>query len=136
MRERRARVLVIEDDADTRDFLCTLLATEGHEAVGAEDGEEGIARYRREPCDIVVVDMFMPRKDGLTTIRELRAEFPDAVIVAMSADGRAEEQNMLTRARMAGAILTFHKPFEPWVLLRALEGLVAGRAALITSRAS
>ena len=69
----------------------------------------------------------MPRRDGVATIRELRAEFPGVVIVAMSGDAGAIWQDALAEARAAGAYLTLRKPIEPWVLLRGLEGLIAAR---------
>src|SRR3989442_14535580 len=69
----------------------------------------------------------MPRKNGIDTIRELTRDFPDSVCIAMSADGDSMRRNALEFAREAGARLTLRKPIEPWVLLRTLEGVVAGR---------
>ena len=72
----------------------------------------------------------MPRKTGIDTIRDLVREHPDAVCIAMSADGDPLRRNALEFAREAGARLTLRKPIEPWVLLRTLEGAVAGRRAM------
>jgi CheY-like chemotaxis protein len=113
---------VVEDHRDTRELLELLLRTEGYEVTLAEDGEEGTAAYRREQADVVLVDIFMPRKDGIATITELRRDFPDALIIAMSADATTDRRGALIRAREAGAQLTLRKPIEPWVLLRSLEG--------------
>jgi CheY-like chemotaxis protein len=124
-----ARVLVVDDHQDTRDLLLVILKTEGYDVVLAADGDEAVARYRERPADVVILDMFMPRKDGVTTIRELRAEFPTVTIVAMSGDADAWH-DALNEARAAGAQLTLRKPLEPWVLLRALEGLLAARRSL------
>jgi CheY-like chemotaxis protein len=123
-------VLVIEDHDDTREVLDMLLRTEGYDVTLAVDGEDGIAKYRQRPADIVLVDVFMPRKDGIETLRELGRDFPDAVCIAMSADGDPLRRNALDRAREAGARLTLRKPIEPWVLLRTLEGAVAGQRSL------
>lgn len=125
-----ARILVIEDHRDTRELLEMLLRTEGYEVTLAADGEDGIAAYRRQQADVVLVDIFMPRKDGIATITELRRDFPDAVIIAMSADTSVDRRGALGRAREAGAHLTLRKPIEPWVLLRSLEGVLAGRRSL------
>lgn len=125
-----ARILVIEDHRDTRELLEMLLRTEGYEVALAADGEEGLAAYRRQQADVVLVDIFMPRKDGIATITELRRDFPEAVIVAMSADTSVDRRGALGRAREAGAHLTLRKPIEPWVLLRSLEGVLAGRRSL------
>jgi len=125
----RARILVADDHQDTRDLLFLILKTEGYDVALAADGEEALAAYRERPADVVLLDMVMPRKDGVTTVRELRAEFPTVTIVAMSGDAAAWH-DALAEAREAGAQLTLRKPLEPWVLLRALEGLLAGRRAL------
>ena len=110
-----------------------LLRTEGYEVTLAADGVEGLEVYRAEPTDVVLVDIFMPRKDGIATIGELRRDFPDAVILAMSADASIDRPGALLRAREAGAHLTLRKPLEPWVLLRSLEGALAGRRSLAVS---
>jgi two-component system NtrC family response regulator/two-component system response regulator HydG len=127
-----ARVLVVDDHQDTRDLLFVILKTEGYDVALAADGDEALAAYREHAADVVILDMFMPRKDGVTTIRELRTEFAGVTIVAMSGDANAWH-DALVEARTAGAQLTLRKPLEPWVLLRALEGLLAGRRALTTA---
>ena len=124
-----ARLLVVDDHPDTRDMLLIILKTEGYDVVLAADGDEALAAYRERPADVVLLDMFMPHKDGVSTIRELREEFPAVTIVAMSGDAN-RWHDALTEARSAGAQLTLRKPIEPWVLLRALEGLLAGRRSL------
>jgi CheY-like chemotaxis protein len=129
----RARLLVVDDHADTRELLYTILKTEGYDVAVAEDGDVALQCYRERPADVVLMDLFMPRKDGVTAIRELFAEFPSVTIVAMSGDtggGGAGWHDALAEARTAGAQLTLRKPLEPWVLLRALEGLFAARKSL------
>jgi CheY-like chemotaxis protein len=123
-------ILVVEDHDDTRDVLDILLRTEGYEVTLASDGQDGVEKYRQRPADIVLVDIFMPRKNGIDTIRELVRDFPDAVCIAMSADGDPLRRNALEFAREAGARLTLRKPIEPWVLLRTLEGVVTGRRSV------
>jgi CheY-like chemotaxis protein len=125
----RARILVADDHQDTRDLLFLILKTEGYEVALAADGEEALEAYRARAADVVLLDMFMPRKDGVTAIRELREEFPSVTIIAMSGDASAWH-DALAEARSAGAQLTLRKPLEPWVLLRALEGVLAGRRSL------
>jgi CheY-like chemotaxis protein len=130
VRPQPVHILVIEDHDDTRDVLDVLLRTEGYEVTLASDGQDGLDKYRQRPADIVLVDVFMPRKNGIDTIRELVRDYPDAVCIAMSADGDPMRRNALEFAREAGARLTLRKPIEPWVLLRTLEGVVAGRRSV------
>jgi CheY-like chemotaxis protein len=126
---RTASILVADDHPDTREFLEFLLRTEGYDVTLASDGEEVTSAYRARRPDIVLLDIFMPRKDGIQTILELRQEFPGVVILAMSADSSYGRHNALTRAREAGAVYTLRKPLEPWVLLRAIEGLLMAQRA-------
>jgi CheY-like chemotaxis protein len=123
-------VLVVDDHDDTREVLFTILKTEGYDVTLAEDGDVAVRRYRERPADVVLMDLFMPRTDGVTAIRQLRAEFPGVTIVAMSGDTGTAWHDALADARAAGAQLTLRKPLEPWLLLRTLEGLVAARKAL------
>jgi CheY-like chemotaxis protein len=129
-------VLVVEDHADTRELLVTILKTEGYDVAVAEDGEVAISRFREQPADIVLMDLYLPRKDGVTAIRELHAACPGVVIVAISGDAGPIWRDALAEARAAGALLTLRKPIEPWVLLRALEGLVAARRSLSAARSA
>jgi CheY-like chemotaxis protein len=59
------------------------------------------------------MDLYMPRRDGVATIRDLRAAFPGVAIVAMSGDAGAIWPDALAEARAAGAHLTLRKPIEP-----------------------
>lgn len=123
-------MLVVDDHADTRDLLVAILRTEGYEVALADDGDVAMRCYQERPADVVLMDLYMPRQDGVTTIRQLRAECPGVVVVAMSGDAGSIWRDALAEARAAGAQLTLRKPIEPWVLLRALEGLVAARKSL------
>jgi CheY-like chemotaxis protein len=130
----RGRVLVVDAHPDMRELLLTILKTEGYDVDLAEDGELALARCRTRPADVVLMDLDLPGKPGAAAIRELGAEFPDVVIVAMSGDADPLWHDALAEARIAGARLTVRKPLEPWLLLRALEGLLAGRKLLLDSR--
>src|SRR4029453_3010702 len=121
------RVLVVDDHADTREMLFTILKTEGYDVALAADGDQGLQSYRSHPADVVLLDMVMPRKDGLATIRELHVEFPDVTILAMSGDTGGGFRDVLADAREAGGHLKLGTPLGAWVLLRALEGLLLGR---------
>jgi CheY-like chemotaxis protein len=111
-------------------MLFTILKTEGYDVTLAEDGEAALRCYRERPVDVVLMDLFLPRKDGVAATRELCAEFPGVTIAAMSGDMGNAWHDALAEARAAGAQLTLRKPLEPWVVLRALEGLIAARKAL------
>jgi DNA-binding response OmpR family regulator len=127
-RRPRARILVVEDHDETREVVAMLLQTEGYEVLVAADGDTGVESARVARPHIAIVDIFLPRKDGVAVIRDLCRDLPGLVIIAVSADTSEDRRGALIRAREAGAHFTLRKPLEPWVLLRALDGIVAGTA--------
>ena len=111
------RVLVIEDNADLRDYLRMALRSEGYEVLTARNGREALAVIDGQGLDAVVTDLFMPEMDGIETITALRRRMPDIRIVAIS--GRSGV-DYLTVARELGVTHTLRKPFELDELLKAL----------------
>ncbi|HVV70292.1 MAG TPA: response regulator, partial [Verrucomicrobiae bacterium] len=79
-----ASVLVIEDEVEMRKVLEKALQSAGHVVSVAADGHEGMKSYRAAPADLVVTDLFMPNQDGIETMINLKREFPEAKIVAIS----------------------------------------------------
>ncbi|MDH5576598.1 MAG: response regulator, partial [Nitrospirota bacterium] len=77
-----ATILVVDDDPQVCDLLQQILENEGHAVYGALNGLEGISLYRRHRPELVLLDILMPEKEGLETIRDLRKEFPNVMIIA------------------------------------------------------
>ena len=73
---RAIRVLVADDEKNLRELIVRELARKGHHVDGVADGEAALARLREAPYDVVVLDMRMPRKEGIEVLREL-ASFPE-----------------------------------------------------------
>ena len=108
-------ILVIEDDADLRLVLEQTLASAGYEVRTASDGKEASRLYQPNSPDLVITDIYMPNKDGLEVIMELRASFPRIKVIAIS--GQVTQKNMLPVASSLGAVRTLSKPFRPQELL-------------------
>jgi len=121
-----ARILVIDDDRLVRGTIQGMLAADGHECVLATDGEDGVRQFRAERFDLVLCDIFMPRKDGLETIREIRRLSASVPIVAMTGSyaratgGNRLAPGFLEPSTQAGATKTIAKPFR----LEELLGIV------------
>ena len=79
-----SRILIIEDDEHVRGMLRKMLERIGYDVFDAPDGKEGLDFYRNTPVDLVITDILMPEKEGIQTIMELRREFPDVKIIAIS----------------------------------------------------
>ncbi|MFP4379143.1 MAG: response regulator [Candidatus Sumerlaeia bacterium] len=107
-----ARILVVDDDEQVRVMLRQMLSRMDHEVIDVDNGDDAILEYRKEPTDLIIMDLIMPDKEGIETITELRREFPDANIVAMSGGGRIGPNNYLELASKLGAKRTLTKPFD------------------------
>ena len=102
-------VLIVEDDTTTTDFVRMYLRRDGHTVLSAVDGEEGLRIARERKPDLVVLDLMLPKLDGIEVCRALRAE-SDVAIVMLTA--RVEEQDRLIGLN-AGADDYMTKPFSP-----------------------
>jgi CheY-like chemotaxis protein len=109
------KILLVDDDAATRLTVTRILRGAGHAVVVAGDGRQCLDLYRTAPADVVIMDIYMPYKDGLETLIELRRDFPHVSVVAMS--GHRAVDLMLRAAKGLGAIRTIEKAFEPEALL-------------------
>jgi CheY-like chemotaxis protein len=109
----------MDDEADTRMLIEEILESAGHEVVLAADGLEGMRQYHSTPVDLALVDLFMPNREGLETIKALKQQFPDFPIIAMSGDSLGV--TLLSVARRLGATEVLQKPFLPEELLEAIK---------------
>lgn len=120
-------VLLIEDDADVRRLLHTLLEHMGRDVIEAADGPAGLDLFRAHPTPVVITDLLMPVKEGLETIRELRSLSPDVRILAISGGGRSlGARDVLGMARGLGADSVLQKPFGREDFERAIAELESG----------
>jgi CheY-like chemotaxis protein len=120
-----ARILVVDDEDQFRVLLRKLLIREGYEVDEAADGNIALEKYREEPFDLVIMDLIMPNKQGLETIQELKKEFENAKIIAISGGGRIGPEDYLKYAKGFGALHTLTKPIENAELLRAIRGVLS-----------
>ncbi|GAG15292.1 unnamed protein product, partial [marine sediment metagenome] len=123
-KEKSARILVIDDDDQIREMLRQMLEREGYEVVDAPDGKVGMRLFRKQPPELVITDLIMPEKEGIETITELRGEFPEVKIIAMTGGGRIPPEVYLRVAKRLGAMRTFAKPIEREELLEAIRELL------------
>ena len=91
MTEAGTTILLVEDDATLRHTLALNLRAEGHRVLEAEDGETGLAAARGETPDLVVLDVMLPRLDGLTVCRLLRRESAVPIILLTARGAEADK---------------------------------------------
>ena len=118
------RIIIIDDDAQFRKMLQQMLERAGYEVAAAADGRQGEQLYRQQPAALVITDIFMPEKEGIETIKDLKHEFPDVKIIAISGGGRNNGMRYLKHAERFGAERILEKPFERQELLQAIQELL------------
>jgi two-component system, OmpR family, copper resistance phosphate regulon response regulator CusR len=103
------RILVIEDEPRILEFLARGLEAEGFSVLGARDGQEGLRLAEKAACDLVILDLLLPRLDGLSVLRALETARPDLPVVIVSA--RADLKTKLNGFEL-GARDYLTKPFS------------------------
>ena len=124
------RILIIDDDTLFRQMLRQMLERAGYEVVEAEDGKKGTELFREAPTDLIITDIIMPEKEGIETIIELKREFAEVKIIALSGGGRLKAKECLNGAKGLGASHIFTKPFDRKELLEAIQELFGNVAVM------
>ncbi len=123
-----ARILIIDDESQIRSMLRLMLERVGYEVMEAADGMEGIRQYRDNPADLIITDLIMPNKDGIGMIIELKKEFPEIKIIAMSGGGVNRPEGYLDGAKKLGATRTLTKPIDRDEMLTAVKETLKEKA--------
>jgi CheY-like chemotaxis protein len=124
-----ARILIIDDEPQIRSMLRLMLERGGYEVAEAHDGVEGIRQYRENPADLIITDLIMPNKDGIGMIIDLKKEFPQVKIIAMSGGGVNRPEGYLDGAKKLGATRTLTKPIDRDEMLDAVKETLKDDAA-------
>jgi CheY-like chemotaxis protein len=131
-----ALILIIDDEPQIRSMLKLMLERDGYEVAEAPDGIEGIRIYRQNPADLIITDLIMPNKDGIGVIIDLKKEFPNVKIIAMSGGGLNKPEGYLKGAKKLGAACTLTKPIDRDEMLRAIKDVLKSPSSQIVQRQS
>ena len=130
-----SRIVIAEDDPNQRKILVAYLEREGHEVVATANGRDAIDEARRRQPDLVILDVMMPKVDGLDVCRVLRAD-SDVPIIMVTA--RTSEEDLLLGLDL-GADDYIAKPYSPRelmarvrVLLRRTSNIASKEASTVT----
>ena len=119
-----AKVLLVDDDPVILKLLQVNFEMEGYTVSCAGDGEEGLAKARAERPDIVLLDIMMPKMDGLEVTKALKgaADTKDIPIILLSAKAQASD---IQAGKDIGADDYLTKPFDPLELLERVNELLS-----------
>ena len=117
-----AKILLVDDAAFMRMMLKNTLSQAGYtDLIEAEDGVKAVEAYTAEKPDLVFMDITMPNKDGLETLKEIKAMDPGATVVMCSAMG---QETMVMDSIKSGAKDFIVKPFQAERVLEAVKKVV------------
>ena len=114
-----AKILIVDDSRTSRKILRGLLEESGHEVVGeAENGQEGVDKYKEFNPDITTLDITMPVMDGLEALTKIKEYDKNAKVIMVTAAG---QQNKMVEAIKSGASEFVTKPFEKENILKIID---------------
>src|SRR5271167_238434 len=119
-------VLIIDDEAEIRESLQTLLEMEGFAVETAVSGEAGLQRIGEHPFDLILLDLALPGRDGMEILAEIRSHETGLPVIMITAYGTVENA---VRAIQAGAANFIQKPWDNEKLLADVRAAIARRRA-------
>jgi DNA-binding NtrC family response regulator len=118
----KGRILVVDDEADIRESLETLLCLEGYAVELAQNGVEGLRRAEAANYDMVLLDLMMPDRSGMEVLREIRERDTETPVFMITAYGSVE---VAVNALKHGANDYFSKPWDNEKLLLEIDRMIA-----------
>jgi len=116
--DRRKKILVVDDDVDIVRIVTKMLSREEHEVETASSGEEALEKISLRKPDIILLDIMMPRMNGLEALRKIKDIDPSIYIIMITAFGDIDSY---LDAMEWGAFEYINKPFETEELLRMIN---------------
>jgi two-component system nitrogen regulation response regulator NtrX len=115
---QKARLLIVDDEANTLASLSRAFRLGGHEAVVCDNATKALEMAKSQPFDLIMSDVVMPGKDGLSLLEDLKTQGVSAPVVMMSGQAHIE---MAVRATKLGALDFLEKPISTEKLLLTVE---------------
>jgi DNA-binding response OmpR family regulator len=121
MKQPKAQILVVEDDAALLQGLMDVLVFNGYEVRGVSDGNAGLRAALEKPCDLVLLDVMLPGLDGVSICRAIRRSRPNQAVVMITAKGSEDD---IVAGFRAGADDYIPKPFSLRELMVRVEAVL------------
>ena len=119
-------ILIIDDEAEIRESLQTLLEMEGYDVEAAATGQQGLNRIGQRPFDLILLDLALPDRNGMDILADLRAQDPGLSVIMITAYGTVENA---VKAMQSGAANFIQKPWDNEKLLADVRAAIARHRA-------
>lgn len=123
-----ANILIVDDEKALRQGLVYVLVRLGHTVHEADDGQQALRMVAEQVPDLIITDLFMPEKDGIEIVREMRSLHPQLPLIAMTGGIQGDTDTFLKMAKRLGVDATLSKPFSIQEF-RAIVEKVLGKPA-------
>ncbi|HET7875848.1 MAG TPA: response regulator [Methylomirabilota bacterium] len=133
MAERRARILVVDDEPPMVQMITDFLTEQGFEVVPAYSGVQALTRLAQQPADVVLLDVRMPELDGVDVLKRIRENYPRIGILMVSGNDDVE---LAKETISLGAFDYVLKPVDFPYLMRAIDKILAAAAAAAAAEAA
>jgi two-component system response regulator (stage 0 sporulation protein F) len=107
------KVLVVDDEPSFRDVLSDFLESKGYNVREAYNGEHALESFKKYSPNVVLMDVRMPGKDGIETLREMKTLDPKVCVIMVSA---VRDERVIKQAKAEGAFEYITKPINPYLL--------------------
>jgi two-component system response regulator (stage 0 sporulation protein F) len=111
------KILVVDDDPIIRKLLLEVLTNDGHQVTVAKNGLEGLNLARRQPFQLVFMDVHMPIMNGLEALISIRNLYPEMAVAMMD----SYPDQLVRQAESKGALTCMHKPFDLNEIRKVIE---------------
>jgi excisionase family DNA binding protein len=121
--EKRATIMVIDDDKAVLKLIHRCLQGEGYQVIGARDGAQGLVEIQRNRVDLLLLDLDLPQMSGPATIAEVRRTHPDVPIILVTG---YRDSELMAQAYQHGPFMLVPKPIDHEALLSAVRLTLEG----------
>ena len=119
-----ARILVLDDNVALCKWIRHILEQNGYGTLEAYDGEQGVKLLRENPAELIILDIFMPKQSGISTMIQVRNDYPHMKMIVISGGGGSKHVDFFQVAKELGAHRLLQKPFTKVALLESVRDLL------------
>jgi DNA-binding response OmpR family regulator len=116
-----SKIMVIDDTDDVRSSICKILKKSGNDVIEASDGEEAIKTLKDNKCDLLILDIVMPKKSGIQVLFEINKIYPEIKVIFITGKVPEDSDAFKIFSSSFGVKDIIYKPFKKDALLNCVS---------------